>query len=252
MMRYSEKNFDREVHNVSQMIFYIMFTVLAAPIRLTSEIGKKIIFLGRFTSKLFLTTIMMNLIVVLIYVTYSVIVSKQLLLYGGTVSLITLSVSLVLVIACSVVVNKYRYDLDLDSQEEDLVDLEDAIYNTEEPKNPDKLERIEKVDSIDYKEEITDETEYEDSDDLLLNLLGKKNNVNDKFSSDIDRKSEDRINDLNVNPDLLAMLEMDSVHDMRDSLEEKDKSDLLGRVTNRHVQNAKAIRSLDLSELEEM
>lgn len=254
-MRYSEKGFDREISNTSQLIVFLLYTLLFAPIRLTSEIGKKLIFLGRFTDKFFMTSVIMNTVVFLIYSAYSLIVSKEIRIIGGTMSLTTLVISLVVLIVYGVVFEKckFKLDIDFDSEDEEMEgDLSDIF---ESPKEVEEVLDLglgaeEEVMEVLEDEKVVKDPIYslesKEMDNLLIGMLNKSSSdpsTHIHLKSDIDKKSESRIQNLDINSSLLGMLEKDSYKDIREDDDGSARADYLDRVSRSHQQNARAQRA---------
>lgn len=136
LMRYSEKKFDLKADNPIALIVLAVYTLVSAPIRLMSEIAKKIIFLREKASKFLLLSIVTNTIVIIYVVLTDVFIHKKINMTSGKLSIGSLVVSFIFCIIMNFIFSKYKVDL---YEDEETVEEENTLDDIIEEVKPSVL-----------------------------------------------------------------------------------------------------------------
>lgn len=137
-MKYSEKLIDFEIGNPIQLIVMIMFSIVSAPGRLMSEIAKKVILLGKYSTKFFLASIILNTIIFCLNAAYMLFVDKKINLVFGKMSIASMAVSILLCIVLFIIFSRFMVDYnEEDDSGSSIIPEGNLNYSYERADSPD-------------------------------------------------------------------------------------------------------------------
>lgn len=154
-MRYCENQINDTAKNGIDVIKVFVSFLVLSPFRLIGAITKRVVFLGEYTSKLITGMIIFNTVLIVSQLLNSLLISKHFVIFEGTVPLLAMIISLVMCIALSIVINKFRYPINLGK-----------VKNTEVPESS-KEEALEKINIIHPESNIKTMDDMEDLDSII-------------------------------------------------------------------------------------